>query len=41
MVLCTVRRISPSAQPAPPPAYPKPFLDKDKFDEQKPSGSNK
>jgi len=41
MVLCTVRRISPSAQPAPEPAYPKPFLDKDKFDDKKPSGAGK
>ena len=41
MVLCTVRRISPSAQPTPPPTYPKPFLDKDKFDGQKPSGGSK
>ena len=32
MVLCTVRRISPSAEPPPPPEDPKPFLDKEKFD---------
>jgi pilus assembly protein CpaC len=31
MVLCTVRRINPSAEP-PPPKDPKPFMDKDKFD---------
>jgi pilus assembly protein CpaC len=41
MVLCTVRRVSPSTQPAPEPAYPKPFLDKEKFDDKKPSGSGK
>jgi pilus assembly protein CpaC len=41
MVLCTVRRVSPSAQPAPEPAYPKPFLDKEKFDDKKPSGAGK
>jgi pilus assembly protein CpaC len=32
VVLCTVHRISPSAGPAPLPKYPKPFLDKGKFD---------
>jgi len=32
MVLCTARRISPSTQPPAPPANPKPFMDKDKFD---------
>jgi pilus assembly protein CpaC len=41
MVLCTVRRISPSAQPPTTPANPKPFLDKNKFDGAKPSGSGK
>jgi Flp pilus assembly secretin CpaC len=41
MVLCTVRRISPSAQPPAPPKDPLPFLDKDKFDGSKPSGSGK
>jgi pilus assembly protein CpaC len=41
MVLCTVRRISPSAQPEAPPKYPQPFLEKDKFDGAKPSGSGK
>jgi pilus assembly protein CpaC len=40
MVLCTVRRVSPSSQPPTPPANPKPFLDKNKFD-GKPSGSGK
>jgi len=32
MVLCTVRRISPSAQAPAPPKQPEPFMDKDKFD---------
>jgi len=32
MVLCTVRRISPSAEAPAPPKDPKPFLDKEKFD---------
>jgi pilus assembly protein CpaC len=32
MVLCTVRRISPSTEPPAPPKNPKPFLDQDKFD---------
>jgi pilus assembly protein CpaC len=41
MVLCTVRRVSPSAQPPATPANPKPFLDKNKFDGAKPSGSGK
>ena len=40
MVLCTVRRVSPSSQPPTTPANPKPFLDKNKFD-GKPSGSGK
>jgi len=39
MVLCTVRRVSPSTQNSTPPNYPKPFLDKNKFDGGKPSGS--
>ena len=38
MVLCTVRRIWPSAQPPTLPNTPQPFLDKDKFD-KKPAGS--
>ena len=39
VVLCTVHRISPSAQPAAPPKYPQPFLDKKKFDgKSDPSG---
>jgi len=41
MVLCTVRRVSPSAQPPTGPPNPQPFLDKNKFDGKKPSGSNK
>ena len=41
MVLCTVRRVSPSTQPPATPANPKPFLDKNKFDGAKPSGSGK
>jgi pilus assembly protein CpaC len=41
MVLCTVRRVSPSGQPPATPANPKPFLDKNKFDGTKPSGSGK
>ena len=32
VVLCTVHRISATAQPAPTPNYPAPFLDKKKFD---------
>jgi pilus assembly protein CpaC len=36
MVLCTVRRISPSNEPPAPPKDPKPFMDRDKFD--KPQG---
>jgi pilus assembly protein CpaC len=38
MVLCTARRVSPSAQPPPGPTAPQPPLDKDKFDGKKPSG---
>jgi pilus assembly protein CpaC len=41
MVLCTVRRVSPTTQPPATPANPKPFLDKNKFDGTKPSGSGK
>ncbi|HUM05659.1 MAG TPA: type II and III secretion system protein family protein [Terriglobales bacterium] len=41
MVLCTARRISPSAQAPPGPASPEPLLDKDKFDGKKPEGSGK
>lgn len=32
MVLCTVKRVSPSAEPPPLPKQPKPFLDDGKFD---------
>ena len=35
MVLCTVRRISPSAEPVPGPKDPKPFLEPGKFDKSK------
>ena len=35
MVLCTVRRISPSTEPAPGPKNPLPFVDKDKFDKNR------
>ena len=38
MVMVTARKISPSPQLPPTPKYPKPFLDKDKFDGSKPSG---
>src|SRR5438270_1164164 len=41
MVLCTVRRVSPSAQPPTGPPNPQPFLDKNKFDGKKPSGGSK
>jgi pilus assembly protein CpaC len=32
MVLCTVRRVSPNAEPPAPPSNPKPFMNKEKFD---------
>jgi pilus assembly protein CpaC len=35
MVLCTVRKISPNTQPQVLPKQPKPFLDKNKFDNQR------
>ncbi len=38
MVLCTVRRISPSKQPPKGPVNPEPYLDQQKFDGKKPSG---
>jgi pilus assembly protein CpaC len=41
MVLCTVHRIAPSTNAPPGPVDPQPFLDKDKFDGKKPSGSSK
>ncbi len=40
MVLCTVRRVSPSAQPPQGPATPEPYLQKGKFD-KKPEGGSK
>jgi pilus assembly protein CpaC len=40
MVLCTVRRVSPTAQPPQGPANPVPYLDNGKFD-KKPEGGNK
>ena len=41
MVLCTVHRISPNQQSPPGPAFPQPFLEKDKFDGSKPKPSSK
>lgn len=41
MVLCTARKVSPSAQAPKGPAEPQPYLDKDKFDGKKPEGGNK
>jgi pilus assembly protein CpaC len=41
MVLCTVHRISPNPQNPPLPNYPKPFMEKDKFDGKKPAGGSK
>src|ERR1700728_2942321 len=38
MVLCTVHRISPNAEPPALPKYPQPFVDNGKFDGKKPSG---
>jgi pilus assembly protein CpaC len=38
MVLCTVHRISPNAEPPTPPKNPQPFINNDKFDGKKPSG---
>jgi pilus assembly protein CpaC len=35
MVLCTVRRISPSSEPVAPPKTPKPYLEPNKFDKSK------
>jgi pilus assembly protein CpaC len=37
MVLCTVRRLAPNSQSPATPEYPRPFLDKDKFDVTKPA----
>ena len=41
MVLCTARRVSPSAQSPTGPANPQPLLDKETFDGKKPEGSKK
>src|SRR6266478_5035363 len=41
MVLCTARRVSPSAQAPAGPANPQPLLDKESFDSKKPEGSKK
>ncbi len=41
MVLCTAHRISASAQPPPLPVTPKPYMDKDKFDDKKPGADKK
>jgi pilus assembly protein CpaC len=38
MVLCTVHRISPSAEPPPGPKNPQPFINNDKFDGKKSPG---
>jgi len=37
MVLCTVRRLAPNSQSPAPPEYPRPFLDKGKFDTPTPT----
>lgn len=39
MVLCTVKRVSPTTQTPKGPAYPEPYLDQQKFDAKKPSAS--
>jgi pilus assembly protein CpaC len=39
MVLCTARRVSPAPQMPASPEMPKPLLDKEKFDNKKPSGN--
>ena len=41
MVLCTVRRVSPSSQPPKTPTAPEPFLDQQKFDANKPPSIKK
>jgi pilus assembly protein CpaC len=38
MVLCTVHRVSPNAEPPAGPKNPQPFINNDKFDGKKPSG---
>jgi pilus assembly protein CpaC len=41
MVLCTAHRIAPSVQAPQLPVNPKPFMDKDKFDDKKPADDKK
>src|SRR5690348_12519944 len=41
MVLVTAKKISPDKVAPPPPQYPQPFLDKNKFDGNKPGGGGK
>lgn len=41
MVLCTVKRVSPSSEAPAGPTMPKPFLNQEKFDGKKPTGSGK
>ncbi|HVO64476.1 MAG TPA: type II and III secretion system protein family protein [Terriglobales bacterium] len=41
MVMCTVRRVSPSSEAPTGPTMPKPFLNQEKFDGKKPSGAEK
>jgi pilus assembly protein CpaC len=41
MVLCTVKRVSPSNEGPAGPTMPKPFLNQEKFDGRKPSGAEK
>lgn len=41
MVLCTARRVTPSAQAPATPVNPQPLLDKDKFDGKQPEGGKK
>jgi pilus assembly protein CpaC len=40
MVMVTARRVSPLAQPPSGPSTPRPYMDKDKFDNKKPSGGS-
>lgn len=40
MVMVTARKVSPLSEPPKGPTTPKPFLDKDKFDNKKPSGGS-
>jgi pilus assembly protein CpaC len=41
VVLCTAHRVSPNTQPQTTPNYPRPFMDKDKFDGKKPAAPGK